>query len=102
LPSIGLSLLITETFEWIFLCFSFLLAFTSMCFGYKKHKSFKAIVPLSVGSTIILICRLYLHHHQTVLSFDIYNILLVLGGLFLVLSHWINSYLCNHCTKCEH
>ena len=100
LPIFSLSLLVTETFEWLFLIATFLLGMTSLCLGYKKHKSYKAIVPLMIGLTLILVIRLFGNHHSH-FEFNIYNFLLLFGGLLISISHQINKYLCNSCKKCS-
>lgn len=102
-PILSLSLFVSETFEWIFLSLSLLLGLTSLCFGYKKHKSFKAFPLLATGLILIVIGRIMHQHtvHQKEIHIDLYNIILFAGGILVALSHKINSMLCNTCTKCN-
>jgi cellulose synthase/poly-beta-1,6-N-acetylglucosamine synthase-like glycosyltransferase len=102
-PILSLSLFVNETFEWVFLSLSLLLGMTSLCFGYKKHKSFKAFPMLATGLVLIVIGRIMHQHtvHQKEIHIDLYNIILFAGGILVALSHKINSMLCNTCTKCN-
>ena len=102
-PILSLSLFVSETFEWVFLSLSLLLGLTSLCFGYKKHKSFKAFPLLATGLVLIVIGRIMHQHtvHQKEIHIDLYNIILFAGGILVALSHKINSMLCNTCTKCN-
>lgn len=102
-PILSLSLFVSETFEWVFLSLSLLLGLTSLCFGYKKHKSFKAFSILATGLVLIVIGRIMHQHtvHQKDIHIDLYNIILFAGGILVALSHKINSMLCNTCTKCN-
>ena len=74
LPIFGLSLFATEEFEWILLMISAMLGVTSLCFGFRKHKSFKAFSFLGIGLTFLVIGRLAHEHISNfkVLQFDIY------------------------------
>lgn len=103
LPVIGLSLFVTELMEWLFLAFSLTIGITSLCFGFKKHRSYKALIFLSIGFTLIVIFKLIHEHVEKShgLHFDFYNVFLVFGGLLVALSHIINSYLCNSCERCK-
>ena len=102
-PILSLSLFVSETFEWIFLSASLLLGVTSLCFGYKKHKSYKAFPILATGLVLIVVGRIMHQHtiHQKEMHLDLYNIILFSGGILVALSHKINSLLCNTCTKCS-
>jgi hypothetical protein len=102
-PILSLSLFVSETFEWVFLSASLLLGVTSLCFGYKKHKSLRAFPWLASGLALIVIGRIMHQHtiHQKEMHIDLYNIILFSGGILVALSHKINSLLCNTCTKCN-
>jgi predicted membrane channel-forming protein YqfA (hemolysin III family) len=104
LPIFGLSLFATEEFEWILLMISAMLGVTSLCFGFRKHKSFKAFSFLGIGLTMIVIGRLMHEHinHLKVFHFDLYLLFLVIGAIMVALSHWLNNRLCNTCQPCHH
>jgi hypothetical protein len=103
LPIFGLSLFATEEFEWILLMISAMLGITSLCFGFRKHKSFKAFSFLGIGLTFLVIGRLAHEHvsHFRVFTFDIYLLFLVAGAILVALSHWLNNKLCKSCLPCH-
>ena len=103
-PIFGLSLVINEILEWGFLILSFLLGISSLCFGYKKHKSYKIFPILATGFCFLVIGRI-MHQHYEVnhhFHFDVYNLVLILGGVLVALSHYLNNKLCHNCNKCSH
>jgi len=103
LPIFGLSLFATEEFEWILLMISAMLGVTSLCFGFRKHKSFRAFSFLGIGLTFLVIGRLAHEHvsHFRVFTFDIYLLFLVAGAILVALSHWLNNKLCKSCLPCH-
>lgn len=103
LPIFGLSLFATEEFEWILLMISAMLGITSLCFGFRKHKSFKAFSFLGIGLTLLVIGRLAHEHvsHFHIFEFDLYLLFLVAGAIMVALSHWLNNKLCNTCPPCH-
>jgi hypothetical protein len=103
LPIFGLSLFATEEFEWMLLMVSAMLGVTSLCFGFKKHKSFRAFSFLGIGLTFLVIGRLAHEHvsHFRVFTFDIYLLFLVAGATLVALSHWLNNKLCKSCLPCH-
>jgi hypothetical protein len=103
LPIFGLSLFATEEFEWMLLMVSAMLGLTSLCFGFKKHKSFRAFSFLGIGLTFLVIGRLAHEHvsHFRVFTFDIYLLFLVAGAILVAFSHWLNNKLCKSCLPCH-
>ena len=103
LPIFGLSLFATEEFEWILLMISAMLGIISLCFGFRKHKSFKAFSFLGIGLTFLVIGRLAHEHisHFHIFEFDIYLLFLVIGAFMVAFSHWLNNKLCNTCPPCH-
>lgn len=102
-PIFGLSLFATEEFEWILLMISAMLGVASLCFGFRKHKSFKAFSFLGIGLTFLVIGRLAHEHINNfrVFEFDIYLLFLVVGAIMVAFSHWLNNKLCNSCPPCH-
>ena len=97
LPYLGLSFLADETFEIIMLLLSTVLGISSLCLGFKTHKNKKMLFLFSLG-----ICMLFLGHYVH----DKYEgpqsiLILVLGGLALIVSHYINNKLCQKCNSCS-
>jgi hypothetical protein len=100
-PIIGLSLISTEIFEWILLSVSLVMGLTSLCFGFRKHRSLKALSLLATGFTLIVIARL-LHDHNSKVGFhfDYINVMLIIGGILISMSYYINNKLCGSCKTC--
>ena len=104
IPIFSLSLIVTEILEWVFLILSFLLGISSLCFGYKKHKSYKIFPILTAGLCFLVIGRVMHNHYETDrhFHFDVYNLVLILGGVLVAFSHYLNNKLCHTCNKCSH
>lgn len=99
-PVLFISLFISEIFEWILLFSAFLVGISSLCMGFKKHKSYKGFPFLACGFILLAIGKIY-HNHNFLNEFNYLNLLMVLGGLLISLSHFINNKLCNTCVKCN-
>jgi hypothetical protein len=86
------------------LILSFLLGISSLCFGYKKHKSYKIFPILTAGLCFLVIGRVMHNHYETDrhFHFDVYNLVLILGGVLVAFSHYLNNKLCHTCNKCSH
>jgi hypothetical protein len=100
-PIIGISLISTEIFEWILLSASMVIGLTSLCFGFRKHKSLRAFSFLTIGFTLIVVARL-LHDHNSKIGFhfDYINAMLIIGGILISMSYYINNKLCVKCKTC--
>jgi len=101
-PIIGLSFFASETMEWLLFASSAGIGVTSLCFGYTKHKSKLALAVLSVGLTFLAIGRILHEHIKVHHTFDVYVLMLVIGGFMVACSHFINHRLCHSCTVCHH
>ena len=101
LPTAGVYLFINETFEFVLLGISLMFNITNVCFGYRQHKSNKAVGVLALGLFVFVIGRL-MHNHSDdhKIHFDLFNIFMVAGGLLMALSSLINDKLCSQCYKC--
>ena len=100
IPSFFVSLFVNDYFEWCFLIISFIIGIISLCFGYKKHKSFKIFPFLSAGLILVLISKILVHNYKH--NAPLYlNILMILGGLLIAFSHYLNDKLCNSCIRCK-
>ncbi len=100
-PTTGVYLFINETFEFVLLGISLLFNITNVCFGYRQHKSNKAVAVLAFGIFSFVVGRLMHHHSEDhKIHFDIFNILMISGGLLMALSSFINDKLCSRCNKC--
>ena len=102
LPTAGVYLFINETFEYALLGISLLINIINVCFGYRQHKSNKALAVLALGLFVFVIGKLMHHHNDHIgVQFDLFNCFMIAGGLLMALSSWINDKLCSHCKKCE-
>jgi hypothetical protein len=101
-PIFSISLFATELFEWVILSLSLILCLFSLCFGFQKHKSFKAFSYAGIGFSLLIIARMLHHHFESnhEFKFDLFNLILLAGGFFVTLSHVINSKLCKKCSVC--
>jgi hypothetical protein len=101
LPTAGVYLFINETFEFVLLGISLLFNITNVCFGYRQHKSNKAVAVLAVGLFTFVVGKLMHHHnHHHGIQFDLFNIFMISGGLLMALSSLINDKLCKSCKTC--
>jgi uncharacterized membrane protein HdeD (DUF308 family) len=100
LPILTISLFVTETVEWLLLISAFIVGISSLCLGFKKHKSKKVFPLLSAGFILILIGKIY-HNHNFLYQFNYLNLIMILGGILITFSHYINNKLCNSCKKCH-
>jgi hypothetical protein len=98
LPYIGLGFIATESFEWAMLLISSVLGIGSVCMGYKLHKNKKVSMLLSLGLALLLLGRFA---HENDWGFK-GIVILVMGGLTMAFSHWLNNKLCKSCKVCHH
>jgi len=102
IPTSGVYLFINETFELVFLIVSLLINIANLCFGYKVHKSNKALSILALGLFLFLVGRLlHKHNDEHLIQYDLFNFFMILGGVMMAFSSLINTKMCNTCKKCE-
>ena len=104
LPTAGVYLFINETFEYVLLGISLIFNITNICFGYRQHKSNKAIALLAFGIFMFVVGKLLHHHNQNhaKLEFDLFNVFMIFGGLLMAVSSILNEKFCNNCKTCGH
>ncbi len=100
LPTFFVSLFINDFVEWTFLLITFLIGIVSLCFGYNKHKSYKVFPIISIGFIILLMSKILIHNYKHNTPFYL-NVIMLVGGFIIALSHHINNRLCNTCVKCK-
>ncbi len=120
LPLLGLSFLLDQTIEKIFLVSTICLAAFSLCWGFVIHKKIQALLVYTAAASMI-ICAVFIlpHHHghdnhqnltmtsasETVVSHpqsDPFGLLLLLAGSSAIaLSHILNRHFCKSCIKCK-
>ncbi len=97
LPLIGLSFLANEWVEWTLIGISAVLGVSSLCLGYRQHRSRRALAMLSVGLALIVIGHIAEKHVTSAYGVS----LLVLGGCTVASAHFVNRRLCNSCQRCH-
>lgn len=81
--------------ELVFITISVVLAYWSLWTSFKKHhKNRKAVNIVLFGFTFLLVSRFVPHH--------IGDILVVIGGLIVAYSHYVNWRLLEGCKHCAH
>ena len=95
LPLAGLAFLADERVEWALITLSAVLGVSSICLGYRRHRSRWALIVLSVGLALLVLGRII---HESSAEGILGVALLVAGGLVIAASHVINRRLCNSCT----
>jgi hypothetical protein len=97
LPLVGLGFLSSEPVEWSLLGLSALLGISSLCLGYRKHRSRKALCVLAVG--LGLIATGHIIEMREIQGPSVF--LVVCGGVTIAGAHLVNRYLCRTCNKCH-
>ena len=97
LPLVGLGFLANEWVEWLLIGLSAVLGISSLCLGYRSHRSRRALATLSVGLALVVIGHIAEERAGEWIGIS----LLVLGGCTVASAHWINRRLCNSCTRCH-
>lgn len=101
LPTFGIYLFINETIELIILFISLVFNLYNICYGYKSHKSNKAVAFLAIGLFLFLVGRLMHNHNENhKFVFDLFNLCMISGGLLMAFSSYLNNKLCNTCKVC--
>lgn len=92
LPSLGLALWLGDGFERGFVLFASLLGVFSLVWGYRRHRTFRALGLLLPGLAVLWLAVLYLPLHQALVP---HAIAMTLGGTLVGLAHVVNLRL-NH------
>ncbi len=102
LPLLGLSFLASEATEWLLFGASAIIGVSSLCLGFRTHRSRRALSVLAVGLALLALGRMMEHqtmHGQT----SRWGVpILVCGGLIVAASHIVNRALCRACHICDH
>jgi hypothetical protein len=95
LPLTSIAWLADENVERIFIGISAVLALSSICYGYFKHRRGTVLFLLGCGLLTIVIAH---HYHDSKVG----SYLMAVGGLQMCCSHYLNLKFCKMCTKCCH
>ena len=96
LPFVGLSFLAHELTEWVLLFAAAAIGLTSLCWGYREHRSRRALAVLSLGLSLAFCGRVL---EENGIGWG--AVAMVLGGCTVAASHLINRALCRSCRACH-
>lgn len=97
LPLVGLQFLAEGWVEWVLIGTSAILGVSSLCLGFKEHKSRRALAVLAAGLTLVVLGRII--EEQQLGPWGIPT--LVLGGIVIAGAHLLNRKLCMDCRTCH-
>jgi hypothetical protein len=102
IPSLGLSVWLSDGFERGFVLFVSVVGLFSLIWGYRRHRAFRALGMLLLGLTILWAGAYYppLHHPAVT-----HAIVMTLGGTLVGLAHLLNLRLNHwhvHDASCAH
>lgn len=97
LPLFGLTFLADERLEWGLLALSASLGVSSLCLGYREHRSRRALAVLAVGLSLLALGRISEER-----EWGRWAVLVVVaGGSTVAASHLLNRRLCRTCRRCR-
>ena len=97
LPLVGLSFLLDETTERIFILVSILLAALSLLPAYfREHGKIRSVFLAAAGIGLIVLTHFFLEEN---LAAKI--VFLIAGAILLSAAHLINRRLCRECAACK-
>src|SRR5579871_842397 len=97
LPLMGLGFLANEATEWGLVALSATLGISSLCLGYRRHRSRRAPAVLALGMGLLATGRVA--EHRDLGRFGV--ALVVGGGLTIAAAHLYNRHLCRTCRLCQ-
>lgn len=97
LPLLGLAFLADERIEWALVGFSAAMGVSSLCLGYRVHRSRRALTVLAVGLGLLAAGRIAERRYQEPWGVP----LVVVGGVGVATSHLLNRRLCHSCRLCQ-
>lgn len=97
LPLVGLSFLVSETTERVFIGISIFIAGLSLMPAYfRKHRRLRALVLFTGGIGLIIFSHLLFED-----SLVFKAIFLITGGAVITTAHVVNRRLCRECGSCD-
>ena len=95
LPAFGLSFVADDMTEVVLLSTALALAVSSLCWGFRRHKSGRVFLLLAVAVALIAAGRLFAEERSE-------SLLVLAGAVILAASHALNWHLCRSCLDCQH
>lgn len=102
LPSLGIAAWLSDGFERGFVAFASLLGVFSLAWGYRRHRTLRALGLLLPGLVALWAGVLYLPLHESVVP---HAVAMTLGGTLVGLAHLVNLRLNHghvHDASCAH
>lgn len=102
IPSLGLSVWLGDGFERGFVMFVTVLGLFSLIWGYRRHRTFRALGMLLFGLAALWAGVLYAPLHQALVP---HAIVMTVGGTLVGLAHLVNLRLNHwhvHDASCAH
>ncbi len=97
LPFVGLSFLLSETTERVFIGISVVIAVSSLLPAYfRQHGKLRPALLAIAGIGLIILTHLWFEENLTLKI-----IFLIAGALFLTAAHFFNRRLCRACEICQ-
>ena len=97
LPLLGLSFLASEPVEWSLLATSAVLGTSSLCVGFREHKSRRVFAILGIALALLVAGRIFHELHIGYWG----PVFMVLGGFSMMGAHLFNQALCHSCRRCS-
>lgn len=102
IPSLGLSVWLADGFERGFVAFVTVVGLFSLLWGYRRHRTFRALSLLLVGLAVLWAGVYYPPLHHPVVA---HAVVMTLGGTLVGLAHIVNLRLNHwhiHDASCTH
>ena len=96
LPLSGLAFLADDRFEWAMMGAAAAIGVASLSWGYRRHRSMRALMLLSGALTLLVVGRIAEEGAWEVPG----TVAMVVGGLALAGAHALNARLCRQCPTC--
>ncbi|GAB4456491.1 MAG: hypothetical protein OHK0029_14550 [Armatimonadaceae bacterium] len=97
LPLVGLQFLAEGWVEWVLIGTAAVIGITSLCLGFREHRSRRALAVLAAGISLVVLGRVSEQYEWGEWGVPV----LVLGGITIAGSHLLNRKLCNDCRSCS-
>jgi len=102
IPSLGLSVWLGDGIERAFVVFVTVVGLFSLMWGYRRHRTFRALGVLLAGLALLWVGQLYPPVHDSVVT---HAVVMTLGGTLVAVAHVVNLRLNHwhvHDASCAH
>jgi len=102
IPTLGLSVWLGDGIERAFVVFVTVVGLFSLLWGYRRHRTFRALGVLLAGLALLWVGQLYAPVHDSVVT---HAVVMTLGGTLVAVAHVVNLRLNHwhvHDASCAH